>query len=196
MSDLPAIALLEFRSVAVGTRTADVMAKEAPLAMLRIGTVHPGKYLVLIGGGTGEVERSFSAGRRAAGSEIVDEVFLPDVHPQVVAAIEGERRGDEYDSLVVLETPTVASILKATDAAVKGALVNLMELRLADDLGGKGIAVLTGELTDVEAAVEIASRAIDVGHVGLHHAIVSRADEDIVKRLGKSTRFSSGDTRG
>jgi microcompartment protein CcmL/EutN len=189
MSELPAIALIELKSIALGARVADAMAKEAPLALLQTGTVHPGKFLVLIGGGTGEVEQSFAAGRRLGASEIVDEVLLPDVHPDVVTAIEGKQRSDAYDSLVVLETSTVSAILRATDAAVKGALVQLKEMRLADDLGGKGIAVLTGELTDVEAAADVAARAVDVGHVCLRTEIVSRVDERIVEELRRSTRF-------
>ncbi len=46
----PALALLEFGSIAVGMQAADAMVKRAPIDTLRSGTVHNGKYLVLIGG--------------------------------------------------------------------------------------------------------------------------------------------------
>ena len=49
----PAIGLLEFESVAAGIVAGDAMAKASPVAALYAGTVHPGRYLVLVGGDTG-----------------------------------------------------------------------------------------------------------------------------------------------
>jgi len=189
MSKLPAIALIELRSVAAGAFAADKMVKRAPVELLHAGTVQPGKYLILVGGGTAEVEESYREGLHAAGSEVLDEVFLPDVHSRVAKALEGERRFDAYDSLVVLETSTTAAILRATDAAVKGANVKVSEIRLANGLGGRGVAMLTGELTDVEAAAEIAQRVLAGREVTLCHSIVSNIDEQFAARLDKSSRF-------
>jgi len=44
----PAIGLLEFESVAAGIVAGDAMAKASPVAALYAGTVHPGRYLVLV----------------------------------------------------------------------------------------------------------------------------------------------------
>ena len=189
MSDLPAIALIEFSSIAAGTFAADAMVKKAPIDVLRVGTVQPGNYLVLIGGGVAEVEMAYHAGILAGSPRVVDDVFLPDVHTQVYDAIGGMRRDDEYDSLAVLETSTVAAILRATDAAVKGAEVHLKEMRLADGLGGKGVALLTGERADVEAAVEVATATLAGRDVQLCQSIVSRIDESLATGIGKTTRF-------
>jgi microcompartment protein CcmL/EutN len=189
MKNLPAIALIEVRSVAAGAFAADKMVKRAPVDLLHAGTVQPGKFLILVGGGTAEVEESYREGLRAAGVEVLDDVFLPDVHPRVVKALEGDRKFDSYDSLVVLETSTTAAILRATDAAVKGAQVKLAEIRLANWLGGRGLALLTGELTDVEAALEVAQRTLAGREVTLCHSIVSNVDGQFAERLGQSSRF-------
>ena len=189
MKKLPAIALIEIGSIAAGTYAADKMVKRSPVELLHTGTVHPGKYLILVGGGTAEVEESHRAGMQAASTEILDEVLLPDVHPQVVEALDGARSFGRYESLVVLETSTIAAILRATDAAVKGAQVELAELRLANGLGGRGVAILTGELSDVEAAAEIAGRCLAGRNVTLCHAIVSNVHEQLAARLEESTRF-------
>ena len=90
----PAVCLLEFSSIARGIEAGDAMSKRAPLQVIRAGTVHPGKYLVLAGGLTADVEESVAAGREVAGDALVDVVFLPDVHPDVVASIAGVRRDD------------------------------------------------------------------------------------------------------
>jgi microcompartment protein CcmL/EutN len=189
MSKKPALALIELRSVAAGSFAVDKMLKRAPVELLHTGTTQPGKYLILIGGGTSEVEESHREGLHAAGGEVLDEVFLPDAHPRVLKAVEGERKFDAYDSLVVLETSTTAAILRAVDAAAKGALVKVAEIRLANGLGGRGVAMLTGELTDVEAAAEIVQRALAGREVTLCHSIVSNIDDQFAARLNKSSRF-------
>ncbi|HEY6032183.1 MAG TPA: BMC domain-containing protein, partial [Gaiellaceae bacterium] len=147
----PAVCLLEFSSIAKGIEAGDAMAKRAPLQVIRAGTVHPGKYLVLVGGLTADVEEAMEAGRAVAGSALVDVVFLPDVHPDVVASIGGARAQDGGEALGVIETPTVAATIDAADAGVKGARVTIRDLRLADDLGGKGYVLFGGEVAEVEA---------------------------------------------
>ncbi len=151
----PAIAILEFDSVAAGIAAGDAMVKRAPLDATHAGTVHPGRYLVLVGGDTASVEEALAAGVESAGGAVLDVVYLPDVHPDVVSAVGGRRSPGEGEALGVIETSTVAAAVEAADAAVKGAAVQLAELRLADDLGGKGYALFYGMVADVEAAVEI-----------------------------------------
>jgi microcompartment protein CcmL/EutN len=186
---LPAIALIELSSIAAGTFAADKMVKRAPVELLQAGTVQPGKYLILVGGGTAEVEESYREGMQAAPAEILDEVFLPHVDRQVVDALDGARTFRGYESLVVLETSTIAAIVRATDAAVKGAQVEVSELRLGNGLGGRGLAILTGARTDVEAAAEIAARVLAGRDVTLCHSIISNVHEQIATRLGESSRF-------
>src|SRR2546423_15224260 len=80
MTKLPAIALIELSSIAAGTYAADRMVKRSPVELLDAGTVQPGKYLILVGGGTAEVEESYREGLQAAPAEIVDEGVLPRGH--------------------------------------------------------------------------------------------------------------------
>jgi microcompartment protein CcmL/EutN len=188
----PAIALIELGSIAAGMFAADKMVKRAPIELLRSGTVQPGKYLILIGGGTAEVEESYREALQAAPDNILDEVFLPKVHPRVVDALEGQRTFKQYESFVVLETSTIAAIIRATDAAAKGAQVEVAELRLGSGLGGRGFAVLTGDRTDVEAAAEVAAQSLAGRNVTLCHSIVSNVHEQFADHLGKTSRFFGG----
>lgn len=191
MNDLPAIALIEFRSVAAGAFATDAMVKQADLRLFEAGTVQPGKYLVLIGGLTANVEACHRAGIRAGAPEIIDDVLLADAHASVVAAIRGTRDTAPGDSVLTLETSTTPAIVRAADAAVKGSRTRLAELRLADGLGGKGIAWLLGERADVEAAADIAASVL-AGRPGtLCHSIISRVHEDVARRMATSTRFDA-----
>jgi microcompartment protein CcmL/EutN len=189
MTKLPAIALIELSSIAAGAFAADRMVKRSPIELLHAGTVQPGKYLILIGGGTAEVEESYREGMLAAEAAIIDEVFLPQVHPQVVESLEGARAFANYESMIVLETSTVAAIVRATDAAAKGAMVEVAELRIGSGLGGRGLAILTGALTNVEAAAEIASQSLAGRNGTLCHSVISNVHEQFAERLGESSRF-------
>ena len=157
----PALALLEFNSIAAGIEAGDAMIKRAPVEQLRSGTVQPGHYLVLVTGDVASVEEAVAAGQETGQAGVRDSLFLPNVHPDVVTALTSPARPQPApgDALGVIETHTVAAAILAADAGLKGAEVGLLQLRLADGLGGKGLALFKGLVADVEAAVEIGAAA-------------------------------------
>jgi len=186
----PALALLELDSIAAGIEAGDAMAKRAPIDVIRAGTVHPGKYLILVGGAVADVEEALDAGREVGASSVLDVVFLPNVHPGLVAAIRGERPAAAGEALGVIETATVAAIIEAADAGLKGARVRLLELRLADDLGGKGYLLFDGPLADVEAAVEIGAARI-AGSPGLAERVIPQLHAEMADNLAADARFAA-----
>ena len=111
--NLPALALLEFDSIALGIMAGDAMVKRAPVAAIRCGTVQPGNYLVMVTGDVAPVEEAVAAGRLVGESALRDTVFLPNVHPDVVTGIGGGRSLREDDALGVVETRTVAAAIQA-----------------------------------------------------------------------------------
>ena len=152
-----AIAMLEYRSIAAGIVAGDAMVKRAALDVIRSGTVQPGRYLVLVGGSVAEVEEAIDAAHMVSRDHVVDSMFLPDPHPDLVGALVGDASGGDGEALGIIETQSVASVITAADAGLKGAAVSLREIFLADGLGGKGYLLFRGPLVEVEAAVEIAS---------------------------------------
>jgi microcompartment protein CcmL/EutN len=185
----PALGLLEFDSIARGIEAGDAMAKRSPLEVIRAGTVHPGKFLVLVGGLTADVEEALAAGRESGGGSVSDELYLPDVHPDLVASVGGVRRvADEGEALGVVETMTVASVLRAADAGVKAARVAIRDLRLADDLGGKGYVLFGGEVAEVETAVEAGSAR--VGGVGLTSVVIAQLHSEMRENLDADPEFA------
>ena len=67
--------------------------------------------------------------------------------------------------------------------------MRLLELRLADDLGGKGYLLFGGDVTDVEAAVEIGAAA--VGDVRVTHArVIAQLHGEIAAELAVDGRFA------
>ena len=185
----PAIGLLEFDSIVAGIVGGDAMAKSSPVASLYAGTVHPGRYLVLVGGDTAAVEIAVEAGGT---NTVVDSLLLANVHPAVVAAITGVGPGNPIapDAIGVVETSSVAAAIVAADAGVKAAQVSLAALGLGDDLGGKAYCVFAGPVADVEAAVERAE--LETEHRGklLATAIIPQIHRDMVKSMARELRFN------
>jgi microcompartment protein CcmL/EutN len=184
----PCIALLEFDSVAAGIVAGDAMVKRAPVQALHAGTVQPGNYLVLVAGEVADVEEAVGAGRAASADALLDLVLLPDVHADVVAALRGRRVPGAIEALGIVETISVASMLEASDAGVKGAAVEILEVNLADGLGGKGYVLFGGTVSDVEAAVEIGSGRVRPGHV-VRRAVISQLHEEMWANLEDHPRF-------
>jgi microcompartment protein CcmL/EutN len=187
----PALALLDFSSIATGIQAADAMVKRAQIDVIKAGTVQPGRYLVLIGGAVGEVEESLAAGRAVGGQAVIDYVFLPQVHAEVVQAIGGGRIPQVTDALGVIETTTVAAVIHAADAGVKGAEVHLVEVRLADGLGGKGIVLFSGLVADVEAAVEIGTGVLERPELLVKQVVIPQLHPAMWENVGDATRFST-----
>jgi microcompartment protein CcmL/EutN len=163
----PALALLEISSLARGVVVADAVAKRASIELLQCGPVSPGKYLVLFAGGVGEVEESQAAGAAAAGEALIDRLFLPQAHEQILPSIRAGAQGFAHaaaeDPAGLVELHSVAAALRSADAACKAAGVRLQLLHLARGIGGKAWFILRGDLESVEAAVLAATQAAGEG---------------------------------
>jgi microcompartment protein CcmL/EutN len=186
----PALALLEFTSIAAGVFAADAMAKRATLDVIHAGTVQPGRFLVLVGGLVAEVEEAAKAGREAIPDALKDHLLLAGVHPDVVRALAGGRSLEQFDALGIIETFTVAAAIHAADKGVKGAEVKLLEVRLADGLDGKGLVFFTGIVSDVEAALEIAGSALKPDQI-VRQVVIPQLHGDIAKLIRVNTRFGA-----
>lgn len=187
----PAIGLIELSSIARGVTVADAMVKTAPVGSLYAGTVHPGKYLVLVSGDTASVEEAMDAGIAAAGSRALDTMFLPDIDPGVVFALTepavGADLGDE--AVGIVETSTVATLLGAADAGAKAARVAVAGIRLADGLGGKAYVVFAGEVAEVEAALAAAVTGPEEANLLVEWQLIPLIAAEVVSNLAADVRF-------
>jgi len=186
-----AIALFEFESISAGIVAGDAMIKTAPLGAIYAGSVHPGKYLVLVTGDTASVDEAVRVGNESA--SVVDMVFLPDVHPAVAQAMTGNasRAPVGEESLGVVETTTVAAAVDAADAGAKAAEVDLAAIRLADGLGGKGYVLFSGVVAQVEAALTAAVERAD-GHGALVRSdLIAQIHGEMADNLRTELRFLS-----
>ena len=190
MNTAPAIALLELDSVAIGTWVADAMVKRAPIEVLRVGTVQPGKYLILVGGSVAAVEEAYREGLGLGGDSLTDVIFLPAVHEQVYGAVEGMRRANDGDALGIIESSSIPANVRAADKAVKAAKVTIVEIRLGDGLGGKGITQLTGKIHDVQAAVAAGIDSISRPEIVVRSVVIPAQHLELRQGVDRSTSFA------
>ncbi len=189
MKTYPAIALLELNNIADGIRVGDGMIKKAPIQVLRSGTVSHGKFLILVGGTVASVDEAYQEGVCLAGSALLDSLNLPDVHPRVVEALTGHPMPVRDEAVGILETPSIATTVEASDVAIKGAQVNILTLRLGDGFGGKGYVLLNGRVEDVQAAVELACQVANRKNVTACYQIIPRIHEGMARQIEAGLRF-------
>jgi microcompartment protein CcmL/EutN len=178
-----AIGLIETISVAIGIRITDEMAKAAPIEVLESTAICPGKFMVLVAGMVSPVESSMEKGKAAGGDVIVDTLLIPNVHPGVFPAILGAVVVDDVGALGAVETFTAASTIEAADAAAKAANVQLIEIRLAKGLGGKAFFTMTGEVHEVEAAMEAALAVVGAKGNLVRSVVIPRPHEATVEKF-------------
>lgn len=149
-----ALGALEFSSIAIGILALDEMVKTAPIRIIEARTMCPGKYLIVFSGDVASVEYSFNKGSETGRDFIIDSLFLPMIHADVVMAIGKIIMTSKWDAIGIIETLSVVSGIESADMAAKVGGVKILEIRLAIGFGGKSYVKLMGSLDAVQAAME------------------------------------------
>jgi microcompartment protein CcmL/EutN len=187
---IEALALVELNSIARGLRVLDALVKKAPVSVLEANLIEPGRYLILFCGGVAEVAESVQAAQDVGACAIVDEMFLPQVHPSVVDGLRGGvdvRSAEVMDTLGIVEGAQVATTLRACDRSLKDAGVRLSGLRIAGGLGGKAYYIVYGPQHDVEVAIEIGAGVL--GDSLVRTELIPRPHDEMVAWLLRRAPF-------
>lgn len=176
-----AIGLVELTSIAMGYLTVDTMLKAAAVDLVLARTICPGKYICLVWGDVAAVEASVSAGIKVAYNYIVNDLVIPNLHPQIYPALTLTSNITSYNALGVVETFDIVSTILAADASAKAANVELCEIRLAMAIGGKGFYTLTGDVAAVEAAVKAGLEVLQNNGQVVSYVIIPRPREELFK---------------
>ena len=81
------VGIAELTSITYGIAASDAMLKAGQVRMLRSAPMCPGKYLIVIGGDTGEVKAAMEAGAELAGKHLRNSYVIPHIHEQVLDAL-------------------------------------------------------------------------------------------------------------
>ncbi|MBI3012050.1 MAG: BMC domain-containing protein [Elusimicrobia bacterium] len=179
----PAIAFLELSSISKGIETVDAMMKMAEVDLLQTQAIPRGKFTILIGGEQAEVEQSLQAGIQTADKTLIDFFLIPNVHQQVLPALQSRIQVKEIEAVGVIETKDVAASIFAADAAVKKAAVTLIEVFPGKGAGGKGFVTFTGEVGAVRSAVNAGVETIKKEGMLIGSVVIPYAHKSLLKAL-------------
>jgi len=178
-----ALGVVESSSISAGIEAADAMLKAARVDLLSCAPTCPGKYVIIVGGMVAEVQAAVEAGSRTAADALVDDIVIPNVHPQVLSAFTATVAPEQVAAIGMIETFSLAAAIIAGDQAVKSARVDLLEIRLGRALGGKAFVLLTGEVAAVRAAVDAGIQAARTQGLLLGSMVVPAPHPDLVRSL-------------
>ena len=152
------IGLIEVTNISKGIKVTDEMLKSAGVSLIQSGAVCPGKFVTVVGGDLSSIQAAVERATEVAEGSMIDKFVIGNLGEKVFEAMCGTAVVKEKKALGIIETFTAASAIEAADAAVKAAVISLIEVRVARGLGGKCFVSMTGDVADVTAAVEAGAR--------------------------------------
>jgi microcompartment protein CcmL/EutN len=179
---VPTLGVIELSSIAKGLLVCDLMMKKADVRLLKAGPVGCGKFMIHLTGAEADLLEAVEEGREKADPYLVSWTFIPNLHPDVLSALHGQKKKGMFtDALGIIEAQALAALVQAADKAVKTAAVQILELTFDLDLGGKGYFTVTGELSEVEAAMDVAEAQLRCEGAFIQREILARPHERIQK---------------
>ncbi len=156
MNSTNTIGIIELASIYKGFEVQDYILKQARVEKLIARTICSGKYLIIVRGELADIEDRLEMARQVGDFAIVNALYIPNVEDKIFPAISGCTTMDieQVDAMILLETFSVAAVVKAVDLAVKEADIDVPRIHVAMAVGGKGFAVLTGNDEALKSAIE------------------------------------------
>lgn len=176
-----AVGAIELSSIGIGYKVQDEILKAAQVQILIARTICSGKYLIVFGGGISDIEAGMSTGLKVGGDAVIDSLTVANAYEGVFPAL-GQSvvlAPEEMGALGVIETFGAVSALVAADYAGKAAKVTLFRLHLSMALGGKGLLLMTGSVSDVTAAVDAAANAIRQRGLLVSELVIPRPSKEL-----------------
>jgi microcompartment protein CcmL/EutN len=186
MNERNSIGIIELASIYKGFEVQDAVLKSANVTKLIARTICSGKYLIMIRGGVSDVESALDTAKKTGGFAIINAIIIPRVDSRVFPAIVGSTTLDSdepIEGMLVIETFSVASAIKAADFAIKEADIHIMRLHIAMAVGGKGFVVITGNIDALKSAVQPAIEYIKGDGMLSGYSLIRHPHKELLKEL-------------
>lgn len=148
------IGVIEFKSIAKGIAATDEMVKAANVSIITASSLCPGKYITIVTGDVAAVNASVEVGVQIGDMFCTNHFVISNVHESIFPASTGTASYDQIRSIGIVETMSAIGAIQAGDTAAKTADVDVVDIRIARGLGGKGFVVLSGDVSAVQASVQ------------------------------------------
>lgn len=176
-----AVGLAEFSTIACGVAGMDHAVKNNDIKLIMADMVCPGKFLLVFGGRHAAVYEAVKQLKSRCGPGMVHHKVIGNLSSGILDA--AEEKSSMVEALGIIELTGAAEAISAADEAAKTANVAIAKLRLANGIGGKGVVILTGGVSEVSAAVASAARTARVSHKLIAETVITNPDKETVERL-------------
>ncbi|WP_105616127.1 BMC domain-containing protein [Vallitalea okinawensis] len=174
-----ALGMIEFKTIAKGLEASDAMVKTAEIKVVLAQTMCPGRFLILVKGKLGAVKAAIEKGKMLYDTNVRDSFILGNPHETLYDALDGKYTYEKVDAMGIIETSAVPSILFAADQTAKAAEVKLVKIALANNLGGKGLIIFTGEIAAVEESIQVAALNCENNGTLIDFSLIPNPDKKI-----------------
>ncbi len=181
--ELNSLGLVEMSSIAAGMEAADIMLKTSEVELIISRSICSGKYMVLIGGDVAAVQTAVETASQTIDYALIDTFVIPNVHKDIFPALSGHTDVKDLQSLGILESFSVASLIEGADAAVKSASVQLIEIRLAMALGGKAFCTITGDVAAVQSAIDTGAKLISEKGLLVNKVVIAQPRKELLSEI-------------
>ena len=135
----------------------------------------------LISGDVAAVRSAVNHAVDTIGFGVIDHFVIPNVHKTIFPAISGHNNVQLLESLGIVESYSVASLIEGADAAVKAANITLGDWVKVG--GGKVSIIVRGDVASVKAAVEAGVQAAaKIGTVE-SEVVISRPSDKLMPKF-------------
>ena len=173
------VGIIEIKSIAKGIEATDDALKSAGIRLISAHASCPGKYEIIMTGAVADVTAAVEHVKSRFEEKLIDSSIIGRIDEQVIEALFGTQATEKRGSLGIIEAYSAASTIKAADIAVKTAKVAIIELRLSRGMGGKGMALVVGDVGDVTAAVEAGARYAQDQGLFCNSAVIPAPHEEL-----------------
>ena len=179
------VGIIELASIHKGFEVQDVLLKTVNIKKILARTICSGKYLIIIRGEHADVEEGLEAARRTGGFAIVDALAINNVDERVFSALAGSTiiETPEADGLLIIETFSVATAIKAADYALKESEISILRIHAAMAIGGKGFMVITGNIDSLKSSVVPAVEFLKEEGMLAGFSLITQPHPDILREL-------------
>jgi microcompartment protein CcmL/EutN len=181
-----AIGLVELSCIHKGFEVLDRMIKSARVEKILARTVCSGKYLILVRGELADVGAALDAGKEAAEYSIINALVIPNVEEELFPALAGTTSFAGTllpDGMLVVETFSVVSCIKAADFALKAADISMLRVHVAMAVGGKGYFVATGNIDALKSSLEPVLDFLKEEGSLVGYSLITQPGEELLREI-------------
>lgn len=175
-----AIGFVEVKSIPVGIQTADEMLKAGNIEILLSTPICPGKYVIIVSGQIGPIKAAMAKAEMVAGVYLIESYHIDNINDKVLPAISGVTEVSNLKAIGTVETISALTSVLAADVAVKAAKVEVVDIRIARGLGGKGFFMITGEVSSVKQAIQAVANKMGEEGAITSTSVIASPHKDLI----------------